>query len=125
MRHRDKVVLAADTADDAAVGQAVGDGRPQQRHHHGGIQKPPMPTLRNFQCLIGTIELIDEGDAAHRKLAQFGLRHIAQRGVKSTRSQDKRAVQQSTAAKLPPGAQGQQVAAAIGRVQRSRGNLSF
>ncbi len=57
-----------------------------------------MPALRNFQCLIGAVELIDEGHSAHRELPPLGLRQIAQRRVKSARSEEKCAMQQSAAA---------------------------
>ena len=84
-----------------------------------------MPALCNFQRVIGAIELIDEGDSAHRELAPFGLGQIAQRRVKAARAHEKRAVQQSAAAQLAPGAQRQQVAAAGGCVQHRGRKQSF
>ena len=96
MGHGDEIVLAADTADLAAVIQAVRTGRTQQRHHDGGVDEAGLLAL-GAGDLLATVQLVDVGDVGHADLSGFFLRHAPQLLVHGLRAEEKAGVQDDTA----------------------------
>ena len=97
MGHGDEVVLAAGTADDAAVLELIAGDGAQQGRHHRSIDEPGVAALLALRrCIAG--ERVGEGDAGHGDAVERLARQLAQLAIERLVADEKSGMQDGLAA---------------------------
>ena len=96
MCHANEVVLPADTRQNLATGQRIRRGITKQADLQATIDKPGTEPLRGVQPFVA-IELVDRIDAGHADQFTFFARHLGQRAVEITRTEEKAAMHERAA----------------------------